>query len=88
MDVLVMAAEKQTFESFFLLLKDNKSVLQFMMAVYVHGYIKPMQKVYLMSSSYCNTDFKFSVEDNLQRSNLQEGNVLSTVSLNGFIGVG
>lgn len=51
---LVMAAEQQTFGSFFffLLLKDNKSVLQLMVAAYVYGSINLMQKVCLMSSLY------------------------------------
>lgn len=43
--------------------KDNKSVLQFVVATYVHGYIKPMQEVIFVK--HCSTDLKFSVEDNL-----------------------
>lgn len=43
---LVVAAEQQTCGCF-LFFKDNKSVLQFMVATYVHGYIKPMQRLYL-----------------------------------------
>lgn len=36
---------------------------QFMVATYVHGYIKPMQEVIFVK--HCSTDLKFSVEDNL-----------------------
>lgn len=59
---LVVAAEQQTCGCF-LFFKDNKSVLQFMVATYVHGYIKPMQEVIFVK--HCSTDLKFSVEDNL-----------------------
>lgn len=74
----LVAAEQQTCGRF-LFFKDNKSVLQFMVAhgwfsgrilacqfmvaTYVHGYIKPMQEVIFVK--HCSTDLKFSVEDNL-----------------------
>lgn len=59
---LVVAAEQQTCGRF-LFFKDNKSVLHFMVATYVRGYIKPMQEVIFVK--HCSTDLKFSVEDNL-----------------------
>lgn len=88
---LVMAAEQQAFGSFFFFLKDNKSVLQFMMATYIHGSIKPMQKVDLMPALYfyniaiTTSSFLWKIISRNQICNKE--NVLDPISLNSFIGV-
>lgn len=81
----LVAAEQQTCGRF-LFFKDNKSVLQFVVATYVHGYIKPMQEIIFVNIAALTSSFLWKIISRNQ--SCSKGSVLGTVSSSSFMGVG